>query len=337
MKIFLRMTNNFFCARKLNTLMKGLGADIVMDTNLADHLYRLETREEFKKHLESGSTKPLLGSFCPGWICFAEKSHPEILDLISKVRSPQQITGVLVKDVLAKRKNLLPKQIYHVGLMMCFDKKLEASRLDFAREDIRDVDTVITSIELEELLDEKKIDFMSLSDAPFEQELGNYPQCRKESSGSYASDLYRHVAKTLHGMSVEEVPYKVGKNPDIKEACLEVEGKVVLKVGVSNGFRNIQNIVRQMKSKKGCSLNFVETMACPSGCLNGGGQIRASNPTDREQSKQKLQKVKEAFTNDMHTVESDEALLKFYNAIDKSLLYTQYHPVPPTPGLLIKW
>lgn len=312
---------------------------MVMDMNLATQLYKLECREEFKKHLESGSKKPLLGSFCPGWVCFAEKSHPEILDNISKVRSPQQITGVLVKDILAKRKKLLPKQVYHVGLMMCFDKKLEASRMDFSREDVRDVDTVITSIELEELMKDRKIDFVALKDADIVDVEGfGFPCSRKEHSGSYASDLFRFVAETMYGMKIEEVPYKQGRNPDIKEASLVVDDRVVLKVGVSNGFRNIQNIVRQMNSKKGCDFNFVETMACPSGCVNGGGQLRSENPSDRDKAKEKLDKVKKVFIDsDVHEKVDEGKLMTFYNNFDKSLLYTQYHPVPPTPGLLIKW
>lgn len=148
-------------AQLLGGYLKRLGSDIVLDTKIADDLALIESRNEFIERYKTEvldyngtdakggtPTLPMLSSSCPGWVCYAEKTHGAfILPHISTTRSPQQIMGVLVKHYLSKKLNIGPERIYHVTIMPCYDKKLEASREDFFNEAInsRDVDCVITS------------------------------------------------------------------------------------------------------------------------------------------------------------------------------------------------
>lgn len=142
-------------AAHLSGYFRHLGADYVLNTKIADDLALLECREEFLiryRSLESFSSKeqplPMLSSSCPGWVCYAEKTHGQtIIPHIATTRSPQQIMGIMVKKLLAEKLNVQSDQIYHITLMPCFDKKLEASRKDFFHEVINspDVDCVITS------------------------------------------------------------------------------------------------------------------------------------------------------------------------------------------------
>lgn len=140
------------CAQRLAGYLKSIGADLVLDTRVADDLALIEARNEFidRFNAEAIGQKmlPMLASSCPGWVCYAEKTHGSfILPYISTTRSPQQIMGVLVKQLLAQQKGLQGNRIYHVTIMPCYDKKLEASREDFFNEvfNCRDVDCVITS------------------------------------------------------------------------------------------------------------------------------------------------------------------------------------------------
>lgn len=341
------------CHGRLISLFQSLGADYVFDTSFARLIQMCESRAEV---LSEGRPKPLLSSDCPGWICYAEKTHAAALPFISTVKSPQQISGVLVKQLLARRRGLEPRQVYHVAVMMCFDKKLEATRADFAPDGVRHVDTVITSAEVLDILERKGISFVSLPVAPyveqpfFDSPSGHVFRAHSSGSGSQAEDMLVHVARHRFGKESfkrSEIEWKVGRNPDLREAALSIDGREVFRVCVANGFRNIQNIVRRVKGK-GCEYDFVEVMACPSGCLNGGGQIRASH--DRDAAREKLAQVQATFSGAEGFVEEPEESVTVRFLYDqvvggqpgseaaRALFHTQYHAVPPMDnGLLIKW
>ena len=337
---------------RLSTLFRReFGVHAVLSTGLADRVAVAERRAEFERHLEEGGRKaPLLASSCPGWICFAEKSHPETLPAISRVQSGQQIMGTIVKRRAEQSLGLPPGQVYHACVMMCYDKKLEASRDDFRAGDgaSRTVDTVLATSEILGVIRERGINFVNLAEssneAPYDALFGDLvdPHGDGQGSGAQAADLFRWVARKKFGVVVEEVPFKAGRNVDVREAVLEVEGKQVMKVCVANGFRNIQNVVRKLKGAGGW--DFVEVMACPSGCLNGGGQIRADNPADREAAKEKLAQTVLAYRSKASPGEDLEAFYRDFvggaPGSDKArqLFYTQYHPVPPLDSsIAVNW
>lgn len=243
--------------------------------------------------------------------------------------------GQFVKKCFAKRLGLAPESVYHVCVMMCYDKKLEATRQDFTENGVRLVDTVLATSELLTLIKDRGIDFAGLEESGDPSETSDL-RGNPEGSGAQAADLFRFIAKKRFGLTVDRVPFKEGRNSDVREAVLEVDGKVVLKVAVANGFRNIQNVVRKLKTS---DVQFVEIMACPGGCLNGGGQIRAENPADRDAAKRKLHETVSVFATVSPDSEDFEAALKpFYDEFvgdvpgsekAKALFHTKYHAVPP--------
>lgn len=259
--------------------------------------------------------------------------------------------GVLVKQYLAQKLNVSADRIYHVTVMPCYDKKLEASREDFYSEvnNSRDVDCVITSIEIEQMLAGENINLLEENavrmDWPWNSAMAPaHSMYGYETSGSggYAEHIYKYAAKELFGEEIDEVNFKSLRNPDFREVTLERDGKVVLCFAIANGFRNIQNLVQKLKRGKS-SYHFVEIMACPSGCLNGGAQIRpGGGDSVREMNAQLIefyQKLPKSSVdnNDVKTIYN-----QFLDGIDsdkaRSLLHTQYHAVEKmNTALNIKW
>ncbi|KRZ10379.1 Cytosolic Fe-S cluster assembly factor NARFL [Trichinella zimbabwensis] len=300
--------------RKLCAFLRSLGVNICLDTTFARNFSLLATAEEFvdyyrKNYLNSTSTSlsisPLITAICPGWVCYAEKSVGDVvIPLMSKVRSPQAIAGSFVKDYLSKMMNILPNCIRHVTIMPCFDKKLEASRSAFFTDDgsSREVDLVLSTSDIhiivmfnsvllfegyfrsgqfKEILDEKCADFknfdsneqpnhLCLSDIFDENTLYNH---EGSGSGGYLEFVFKYAAKELFNLDISSVEYVAQRNKDIQEARLIHDNKVLFHMALCYGFRNIQNLIRKIRAGK-CAYHFVEVMACPSGCLNGGGQIR---------------------------------------------------------------
>jgi iron only hydrogenase large subunit-like protein len=261
----------------------------VFDTSFSRDLALVETYAEFsERHRNVETTEaPMVASACPGWVCYAEKTHGElVVPLMARTKSPQQIMGTFVKTAVARDLEVQPGQVYHVSVMPCYDKKLEASRDDFVREGVKDVDVVLTTGEVTALLE--KAGLCHLRDAPANalDTFKTVNECAPESahaapavssSGGYAEYVFRRAAAEAFNVPVVgEIEWVKLRNADMREAMLSVNGEVVLRVAVAYGFRNIQNLIRSVKLKK-CKYHFVEVMACPSGCLNGGGQIPARN------------------------------------------------------------
>ncbi|XP_033631147.1 cytosolic Fe-S cluster assembly factor narfl-like [Asterias rubens] len=342
-------------AKRLTGYFKSLGVHHVFDETFARDFSLLQSQKEFmsrfrRQESEKG-TLPMLASACPGWVCYAEKTHGSyILPYISITKSPQQIMGSLVKEYFSGQTGRKPDQIYHVTVMPCFDKKLEASREDFYSDvyRTRDVDCVITSGEVEAMLDKEGLTLTDVqpqdidvmfpvsSDGDLVNHVGG-------GSGGYLEHIFRYAARELFDVSVDQIEYKMLKNKDFKEATLEVDGEVKLKFALAYGFRNIQNLVQKVKRGRS-PYHFVEVMACPAGCLNGGGQIR---PQDNEQPKELLTRV-ETLYNSLNTRKPEENHMTERLYSDwlggaetekaKAMLDTEYHPVEKmNNALTIKW
>ncbi|XP_038974855.1 protein NAR1 [Phoenix dactylifera] len=348
--------------RKLTALFKSLGVKAVFDTSCSRDLSLMESCNEFisryKQHAstdgrENRSIFPMLSSACPGWICYAEKTLGSyILPYISSVKSPQQAIGTAIKHHVVQQMGLTPDKVYHVTVMPCYDKKLEAARDDFlfsmnygenghdgSEMKIAEVDSVLTSGEMLDLIQSKSIDFKALEEAPLDRLLTNVDEEGhlygvSGGSGGYAETVFRHAAKTLFGKEIEEpLEFRSVRNSDFREVSLEVEGKTVLKFALCYGFRNLQNIVRKIKIGK-CDYHFLEVMACPSGCLNGGGQIK---PKIDQSAKDLIPLLENVYKQDVlvanpfdnPVVKSlyDEWLEQPGSDKAKRYMHTEYHPV----------
>ncbi|OWM85637.1 protein NAR1 [Punica granatum] len=348
--------------RKLTTFFKSMGVKAVFDTSSSKDITLTESCKEFVMRYEQRELKggengelslPMLASACPGWICYAEKTLGSfVLPYISTVKSPQQAMGAIVKNHLCQEVGLRPEEIYHVTVMPCYDKKLEAVRDDFAYElesqnkaegkevhRISEVDSVLTSGEVLDLIRIKATNFKALEESPLDNLMTNVNEHGelygvRGSSGGYAETVFRYAAKALFGRDVEgPLDFKVIRNSDFQEVTLEVKGETKLKFALCYGFRNLQNVVRKIKSKK-CDYDFVEVMACPSGCLNGGGQIK---PDPDQTAKDLIQALEAVYAQDVLGADPFESPLvrKMYNEWleqpgskkAKKYMHTEYHPV----------
>ncbi|KAK7940326.1 hypothetical protein WMY93_003652 [Mugilogobius chulae] len=232
--------------------------------------------------------------------------------------------------VLRSNKGLRPQQIYHVTVMPCFDKKLEASRSDFylTNEETREVDCVITSGEVLKMLEEENVSLKDVTPAPldtlFSHVSGNeFLSHAGSSSGGYLHHVFINAAKQLFGEEIKQLTYKTLRNKDFQEVTLERDGVVVLSFAAAYGF---------------------QVMACPSGCINGGGQVK---PSSAQNSKELLQKVEELYKADLPVVPEDETrvselyetwLQSVGSERARELLHTRYHTVEKmTNGLTMKW
>ena len=344
-------------SEKLTGFFKMLGVHYVFDTTFSRVFSLMESQREFVRRFKEGQNAaegvlPMLASACPGWICYAEKTHGQfILPFISTTKSPQQIMGSLVKDFLAKNVGKTPNQIYHCTIMPCFDKKLEASRQDFY-DDIyrtRDVDCVLTSMELEKMLEEKGVSLSEVPNGSLDMQFScvdneaNMLSHHGGGSGGYAEHILHYAAQEIFGINNPVVEYKTLRNKDFKELHLMIEGKIELNFALAYGFRNIQNLVQKLKRGK-CQYHFVEVMACPSGCLNGGGQIRAGSTEEAKELLAKVQVIYESVPKQMPR--ENKLVLQLYEQwlggensdLAKEMLHTQYHEIKKqSSSLAVKW
>ncbi|KAK3956307.1 iron hydrogenase [Pseudoneurospora amorphoporcata] len=297
----------------------------VVDTNTAREATLVLGSDEVLGGSIAPSDKaatPVLTASCPGWVCYAEKTHPYVLPHLSRVKSPQALMGTLLKTSLSRILNISPDRIWHLAVMPCFDKKLEASREELTDavwagdgkpgRGVRDVDCVITSKEILMLAASRGLDFFGLpASAPsqtpqfpdpsihdFLFRPGHRQQSREAgTSGGNMHFILRNLQAKNFGSQIQTVP---GRNADVVEYKVIAEsGEVMFKAARYYGFRNIQNLVRKLKPAKASrmpggkpfgsakrpagkanSLNYgyVEVMACPGGCTNGGGQIKVDDP-----------------------------------------------------------
>ncbi|KAM4820060.1 cytosolic iron-sulfur assembly component 3 [Thomomys bottae] len=340
-------------ARKLTAFFKKIGVHYVFDTAFSRNFSLLESQREFVRRFrgqaDSKDALPVLASACPGWICYAEKTHGSfVLPYLSTVRSPQQVMGSLVKDFFAQQQHLTPDKVYHVTVMPCYDKKLEASRLDFLCQEhqAREVDCVLTTGEVFQMLEEEGVSLSELELAPLDSltsSLCEEPSShRGGGSGGYLEHIFRYAARELFGIHVDEITYRPLRNKDFQEAILEREGRVLLHFAMAYGFRNIQNLMQKLKRGR-CPYQYVEVMACPSGCLNGGGQLKAADTP----SKQLLLQVERTYstvrTQTPEDVPEVQALYQNWlqgegSELAGRLLHTQYHAVEKlSSGLGIRW
>lgn len=293
-------------AHKLCGFLKSLGVQYVFDTTLAAGFSILESQKEFiqrfrRRHHDSHAL-PMFTSSCPGWIRYSERVLGSLVTPhICTARSPQQIMGCLVKDYFSKQQKLSPEKIYHVLVAPCFDKKLEAVREEFYNSllETRDVDCVLTSVEIFHLMEQRKVSVEDLDSVPLDHvlgEAGDVALVRHEGRGSegFLEHIFKHAAKELFGLDIHEITYKTLRNRDFQEVTLERDGETLLQFAAIYGFRNIQTLVHRMRKGR-VPYQLVEVLSCPGGCLSGRGQ--AERDTVGRVDKALVQQMEEAYSS----------------------------------------
>ena len=258
---------------KMITALKYIGFDKVFDTNTAADLTIMEEAIEFLERLRDKGTLPMITSCSPGWVRFAEKNYPELLGHLSTCKSPHQMFGAVIKSYFAQKYEVSADKICVVSVMPCIAKKYESSREEMEVDGLRDVDYVITTRELSRMIRQANIDFVNLEDSNFDDPMGEATGAGAifGTTGGVMEAALRTAADTLEGKELKQLNYvAVRGEAGIKEAKLNLGG-TELKVVVASGLANAKKIMEEIKSGK-ADYHFVEIMACPGGCVMGGGQ-----------------------------------------------------------------
>ncbi len=260
-------------AGKMHSALRKLGFDTVFDTNFTADLTIMEEGSELVKRVKEGGVLPQITSCSPGWIKFAEHFYPELLDNISSCKSPQQMFGPLSKTYFAEKAGIDPKKIVSVSVMPCTAKKFEAQRPEMTDSGFRDVDYVLTTRELARMIKEAGIDFASLPDEPAEELMGMYSGAGTifGATGGVMEAALRTAYKLVTGKELEKLDIEPVRGLDgIKTATVNIDGLEV-KVAVAHGLGNAREVLDEVIAGKS-PYHFIEIMACPGGCVGGGGQ-----------------------------------------------------------------
>ncbi|MBE7042924.1 MAG: ferredoxin, partial [Ruminococcaceae bacterium] len=259
---------------KMVAAMKRLGFDKVFDTNTAADVTIMEEGTELLHRLEKGENLPLITSCSPGWVKFCEHNYPEFLDNLSSCKSPHEMYGAIIKSYYAEKAGIDPEKIYVVSVMPCTAKKFEAQRDELSNGKLQDVDAVLTVRELAKMIRTAGLDFVNLPDEVFDNPFGDEATGAGAifgATGGVMEAALRTVADILTGKDNSEIEYEAVRGVEgVKFATVEVGGKK-LRAAVAHGLGNARKLLDSIKNGEQ-QLDFIEIMACPGGCVNGGGQ-----------------------------------------------------------------
>ncbi len=260
---------------KMVTAIRKLGVDKVFDTDTGADVTIMEEGTELLNRIKNGGKLPLITSCSPGWIKFCEHNYPEFLDNLSSCKSPHEMFGAILKTYYAEKMGIDPAKIFVVSVMPCTAKKFEAARDELKNSSgYADVDAVLTTRELAQMIKEAGIEFNDLEDSDFDDPMGNATGAAVifGATGGVMEAALRTVADILTGESLENIDYEQVRGVEgIKTATVNVAGKE-LKVAVASGLANARKLLDSIKNGE-ANYDFIEIMACPGGCVNGGGQV----------------------------------------------------------------
>ncbi len=257
---------------KMVTALRILGFQKVFDTNFGADLTIMEESNELINRLKEGKNLPLITSCCPGWISFIESEYPSFLSLPSTCKSPHEMFGAIAKSYYAKSASLDPKDIVVVSIMPCLAKKKEAKREQLQNDGYQNVDYVLTTRDLANMIKEIGIDIDALENGTFDNPLGESTGAADifGVSGGVLEAALRNAILTLEGKCKDVDFMAVRGYEGFKEASVKINGKEI-KVAAVNGLKNARKIMEMIKNGT-CPYQAIEVMACPGGCINGGGQ-----------------------------------------------------------------
>ncbi len=258
---------------KLAAGLRRMGFDAVFDTTFGADLTILEEAKEIIQRVSTGENLPILTSCCPGWINFVAYQFPNLKYMPSSCKSPQQMTGTIAKTYYAEKIGVKPEDMVVISVMPCIAKKYEAARTEHCTNGVRDVDYVITTRELAKMLKEAGIDLRHMPDEAFDNPLGESTGAGVifGATGGVLEAALRTVYEEVTGQELVNVDFNAVRGwKDVREAEIDLGGRKV-NVAVASGLGNARKILDAIE--KGTSkYDVIEIMACPGGCVNGGGQ-----------------------------------------------------------------
>ncbi|HZK37798.1 MAG TPA: NADH-dependent [FeFe] hydrogenase, group A6 [Clostridia bacterium] len=313
--------------------LRRIGMDYVLHTNFTADLTIIEEGHELIDRLTNGGTLPMMTSCSPGWINFIETFYPDLLDHLSSCKSPQQMFGSLVKTYWAEKMDVDPAKVYSVSIMPCTAKKFEAARPEMNDSGFRDVDLVLTTREVGRLFRMFGIDFDRIEPSNFDPWMGKYTGAAVifGATGGVAEAALRTVYEVVTGDALDDVNFTAVRGfEDIKEVEVDLKGTKV-KVAVAHGLGNARKLMDQIKAGES-PYHFIEIMACPGGCIGGGGQ-----PITKSNIK-RIERIKAIYAEDEKCIirkshENPEITQIYEDFLEKPLgdkshhlLHTEYTP-----------
>lgn len=259
---------------KMTTALRRLGFDYVFDTDFAADLTTMEEAKEFAERFEKQENLPILTSCCPSWIKFIEHNYGDLLEIPSTCKSPHEMFGAIAKTYFAQSHGIDPKNMVVVSIMPCVAKKYESARPELGIDnDISDVDIVLTTKELASMIRDFSMDFVNLPDSDFDDPLGESTGAGVifGASGGVLESAIRTAYHMITGEDLDVLEFKGLKEiSGIKEAELEIQGRKV-RAAVASGLGNARKLLEEVREDRN-KYDIIEIMACPGGCIDGGGQ-----------------------------------------------------------------
>ena len=257
----------------LNAVLRRIGFSRIFDTSFAADVAIFEQSAELADRIKNEENIPMISSCCPAWIKHMEQSFPDMTDLVSTTKSPQQILGALIKTYYAQRENVAPEKIFSVSVMPCTAKKFESQREEMTQRGISDIDAVLTTRELLKLIRLYGIDVHSIDEEMSDNPFNTRSSASKlvSVSGGLSESLVRTLSYHLTGKELSNLKItKLRGTKEIRETEVKI-GKYQVRLAVVNGLGTANKLLSEIREGKS-KAQFIEIMACPGGCINGGGQ-----------------------------------------------------------------
>ena len=308
---------------KMVTALKRLGFDKVFDTNTGADFTIMEEANEFVERFKAHEELPMLTSCCPGWIKYIEMNYPEMLPHLSSCKSPHQMFGAILKSYYAKKEGIDPEKIYTVSVMPCIAKKFESKRPEMKENGLEDVDNVITTRELARMIKQANIDFEKLEDSKLDDPMGEATGAAAifGVTGGVMEAALRTAEDILTGKELPKIDFEqVRGSQGIKRATITIAGKPISVVAAS-GLANAKKILEEIKTGK-ANYQFVEIMACPGGCIMGGGQPIKHSKVRAEVDVQKLR------ASSLYSIDEKSTIRKSHENPVLKKIYEEYLEKP---------
>jgi len=276
----------------MTAALRRLGFDQVFETSFAADLTIMEEASELVHRIKTGGALPMMTSCSPGWIKYVEQFHPDLIPNLSTCKSPQQMLGAVIKSWWAPRQNLDPEKVYSVAVMPCTAKKFEAARPEMARGGVSDIDAVLTTREMIQMMREHGLDLGEIAPEGADSPFGERSSAGKlfGASGGVMEAAVRTAHWLVTGRELETLRLtELRGMKGVKEARLEIDG-IAVSVAVANGLGNAARVLEAVKSGEK-EYHFIEVMTCPGGCVGGGGQPYTADSKEIQKRMKELYRI----------------------------------------------
>jgi len=316
--------------RKLNSILRKIGFEKVFTTGTGTDICITEIAGQLKERIEKMSDTPLFISACPAWVKYAEQFTPELLPLLSTVKSPQQITGILIKTLVADQAGVKPEKIYSVSATPCMAMKFEARRDGMMRKGISDVDSVMTVRELARLIRLYGIDVTNIEPEPVDEPMSGLTSAAvlAEVSGGLAETVIRSLWYMINNNEADRQLFKkLRSGGPFRESAFKI-GETKVNVAVVDGLKGLEKLkIAQAAGKK---FDLIEVMACQGGCVNGAGLPYSAARDDKKSRAKMIYQSDE--TNALNLPCKSPVLINLYERLikenkdiaDKKIFYTHF-------------